>query len=493
MLDSVMEAVLGHWSWMPALSPSMTALIRIALAALSLGFLAWSLPNWRRFFVCERWGGYVQRSPLAEILFSPAGSVLLGAAWAACQVALLMDLWTVWAALLNAVICRILFIWTRWRSVGRGCGAPGFMTWWLSLSLFLVLFTERCAPQLSQLALLVIQVDLAFIIASSGTYKCLNGYRIGEGMNYGMCNPMWGYWWRTMRLLSTRHPVFTLQNQAAWSSQLVAAALMLIPPTRWLGGALLAWSFVLILLQIRLGFLAEQMIVTGLFFATAGSPPDAAVGHLLPTPAPALTPAPTWIVQAAGAWLWFHLLAIPLCHAALSWNFYGRRRLPEALQWCIDRYTNFFGMLVWRVFTADLIDFVVHVRVPEAGGQWRECTAWSPRHPRWWHVCESITLTSLFTARRYWPENPELFQARLLRHARTVGPVVEYELEGLRQVEGRWTSEAVMRYRVECAAGTVTETVLAPWYSPTRVHRGSRVHGMSSRPGSYAPAARTSS
>ena len=42
----------------------------------------------------------------------------------------------------------------------------------------------------------MLQVDLALIMLSAGVYKFTAGYPRNHGMELGLCNPMWGYWWK---------------------------------------------------------------------------------------------------------------------------------------------------------------------------------------------------------------------------------------------------------------------------------------------------------
>ena len=46
-------------------------------------------------------------------------------------------------------------------------GAPGFMTYWLAVAVFLLEYSATFAPQLSALSLLVLQIDFAMIFNNS--------------------------------------------------------------------------------------------------------------------------------------------------------------------------------------------------------------------------------------------------------------------------------------------------------------------------------------
>ncbi len=78
------------------------------------------------------------------------------------------------------------------------------------------------------------------------------------------------------------HLVFKLFNQMAWMTEVVAGVLMLLPPTRFAGGALMLLSFVFIATQIRLGFLCEMVMVCCFVFFHPGSLGDRLLVAALP-------------------------------------------------------------------------------------------------------------------------------------------------------------------------------------------------------------------
>jgi len=172
--------------------------------------------------------------------------------WLTSALLLTLGVATVWAAAVNLALSYYFFIWMRWRGVLRGMGAPGFMTWWLGVAVFLLELTLHHAPLVRPLALLVLQADFALIIFSSGLYKLSAGYLRNHGMELGMANPQWGYWHRFWSRWSPRHPLFFFLNQNAWSVQMIAAVLMLWPATRFIGAMMIVGSFAFIATQIRL-------------------------------------------------------------------------------------------------------------------------------------------------------------------------------------------------------------------------------------------------
>jgi hypothetical protein len=269
---------------------------------------------------------------------------------------------------------------------------------------------------------LVLEIDFAFVIFSAGWYKFRAGYAHGEGMEYGLANPQWGRFPRTVSRLAPTHLWLQASNHLAWSMELSAAALMLTPGVRWLGGVLLIASFLYVGLLVRLGTLAPMVMVCGLLFLTEGSPPDRFLSPIVATkpPAAAWAASHSPMESAVRVALWGYLLLRPLVQAGLMINFYGRRRLPGLLQPALEAYANLFGVILWKVFASDLTRFWVQiVRRSKWGEPDRVVSTWG-NVGRYGSVVESITVTCIFTARDYFASRPEVFLDRLRAYARTI-------------------------------------------------------------------------
>jgi hypothetical protein len=480
--------------FLPQLSPTTQAFIRAGYGVLMLLTLAQALPEARRFFLSERWGGYAKSSRDVDAVQNPVVMPVLMGSWIGVVVLITLGAGGPWPALVNLALCRYFFIHMRWKGVLRGMGAPGFMAYWAGLAVFLLEYTSELAPHLRSLAVLVMQVDLAFIMLSAGVYKATAGYPRNHGMELGLANPMWGYWWRWYATQSPRSPVFWTLNQLAWGTEVAAALMMLFPPTRELGGLLLVGSFLFILTQIRLGFLCEMVMLSGLLCIQRGSLVD---GWIAAITGPVVIPtavAPGAMLTAVNATLtvalWAYLIALPFAHAGLYYNFYARRSLVAPVQRLLERYTNFFGIIIWRVFSVDLVNFFVRVaREPKDGGA-RTIVGPIGSWPRFNHVGEMICITSLFTTLKYYPGNDAIFTERLLRYARTLprsadeAIVFEYVRVVKRHTGFDWVPAG--EYRVDVGAGVVEEHLVDKSFSPCAAHAVSPVHE-GAVPGSYAP------
>jgi len=485
---------------LPELSHPAEVLFRALAGCLTLGTLLLALPQARRFFVSERWGGYARSSPAIDAVQNPALLPVILAAWFLSAVLIVFGWWSVWAALVNLVLCHYFFVRMRWRGVLRGMGAPGYMLHWLALCVFLLEFLRAYTPQISRQALFLVQVDFALIILAAGVYKVTAGYPKNEGMELGMVNPQWGYWWRVYRHVPPGHWIFRVLNHLGWATEVVAAVLMLFPPTRLFGGVIIALSFLFIRTQIRLGLLCETVMLGGLLFVPPGSPVDRVIEHLVESvPIPQSTnPAlalPPVVPVALGVLLWLYLLLLPVTYAGLSYNFYLRRRLPPLAQRMLDAYANTVGLILWRVFTVDVVNFFVRIyRAPrgEPRASRRELVSrygWGGGL-RYAHVGESIAVTSVFTTLKYYPNNLALFQERLLRYARTVpcgaDEVLVFEYVTIQKLPACFEFTPVAEFVVDMAQETITEHRVGESTTLRAAHPVSPVHE-GAYPGSYAP------
>jgi hypothetical protein len=465
------------------------------------GTLLWALPHWRRFFMSERWGGYAESSRDVDFIQNPLVTRLVAVLWLSCAALITLGYWTVFAALGNLILCYYFFVRMRWKGILRGMGAPGFMAYWLAAVVFLLEYTLHYAPSLRSLVLLVAQVDFAFIMLSSGVYKLTAGYASSHGMEGGMVNPQWGYWWWLYQRLSPRHGVFRFLNHMAWSLEVLAGVLMLLPPTRFIGGLIMLGSFVFIATQIRLALLCEMVIVCCVLFFHPGSYGDQLISLMLSdsfaTAAPAVA-MPTLVNTLLAALLWGYLILLPLAHAGLFYNFYGRKGLTSFIQRALEGYTNFFGIIIWRVFSADHTNFFVRIyqrpRVPPSDNEpfrtFVSRIGLRDGSLRYNHVAESIVVTTLFTTLKYYPSNNELFRDRLLRYARTIehpaDSVLDFDYVTIRKGNDGFEFVPVAVYAVDVEAGTITERVVEEDFSVRATLSGSPVHE-GTRPGSYVP------
>ncbi len=482
------------------LSPTTQSFFRCAYGVLLLLTLAQIGPQARRYFVSERWGGYAKSDRWVDFVQNPYLLPAILAVWATAAVCLIVGRWTVAASLVNLLLCRYLFIAMRWKGVLRGMGAPGFMTYWMAACLFFLEYGATYDPSGSvrTAAIFTFRLDFAVIMLCAGTYKSLAGYPQNDGMELGMINPWWGYWGRLYGRLRPTHWIFRTLNHLAYLTEIVAGLLMLVPATQLAGALLIFGSFAFIALHIRLGFLCEMVMLCCVLFIPEGGLVDRLVAAIAPQ-APAAATGPGWLNSAVTAALYAYAALLPLAKFGQYYNFLGRRALPRPLQLALDRYTNFFGIIIWRVFSVDHTNFFARIWFQDrATGARTEAARFGAlearRRFRYAHVGEFICLVSLFTTLKYYPSNSALFTERLLRYCRTLGcPAgadVVFEYMSMRKDRGHFEFLPIAEYTVDLRAGTVAEKVLDPRVSARAASPVSPVHA-GAKPGSYAPARNT--
>ncbi len=483
----------------PTLSLPSQALLRTAYGALLLATLIMLLPHARRVFLTERYGGYAQASRLTDPIGNPIVLPLVLALWFAAAVLLIIGRHTVLAAFINLVFCWYFFIFTRWRGLLRGMGAPGFLAYWLGACVFFLEYGLYLEPTgtLRSLALLLFQFELAIILLSAGFYKLLSGYSANIGMQLGMVNPMWGHWWTIYKDMPPSHWIFRLLNHLAYVSELLFPTLVILPATRWVGGLILLVTFFFITTQIRLWLLAEMVMVSSIIYYPPGSPPDALITSAFPYTSTFTTnlTAPLSLNLGLAFGLILYLALLPAAFCGLWFNALLKRSLPPPFQALLDSFSHVFGLSLWRVFTADLTSFFVNIWIRQPGTThemlWARWGAWQwSQWLRYQLVSEAICVTSLFTTLKYYPSNKNIFRDRLLRYARTI-PLpshshLRFEYVSVRPLASRFEFIPAAEYIVDATLGTVEERILDPTAPVYQPHAASRVFE-ADRPGSYAP------
>ncbi len=476
---------------MPEISSGTQAFIRIVYGLFLFGTLLNALPHWKYFFLSEKWKGYIQSGKWRDQILNPQIFPLVLIIWFLLSLSLIFNFYTVITSLANLILCRYFFVSLRWKSLLRGMGAPGFFTYWLAGAVFLFEYTANYATSLQPLSLLVLQYDFALIILSSGIYKYQAGYPKNHGMEYGLVNPEWGYWNKFYKKLKPENQIFKFLNHSAWSSQILSAVLLLIPETRYLGGLLIILSFAFILTQIRLGLLCEMVMLTGFLYFLPGSYPDKILNLLNISKLSVPDNNTFTLINSFLAFgLILYLFILPLAHAGLFYNFYGKKSLGKPLQKTLEIYTNFWGIIIWRVFSVDVINFYINVYKQKDSKNRILVSQYGKFSNHFNHVGESITITSIFTALKYYPANNSIFRERLLRYARAFdfndGESFIFEYISIIKAENSFKFIPVREYVVNPTEGVIEENVLDSSIPVNQAHTVSPVH-QGIRPGSYVP------
>ena len=428
--------------------------------------------------------------------------------WAAACASLILGFYPLVGAATLWLLFRHFYVDNRWKNAFRGGGAPGFMSHWTAfyLTLFELAALLDASTRLSTHVLVMYRVDLGVILLCSGTYKSLSGYLHGEGMEYGLANPFWGYWFKIFRRISPRNPFHRLQDIAAATLQLTMGACILIPPLRLVGALICIGGFLGLALVVRLGRLAILMAVVPILCL-----PD--LGRWIHIPLPAVhtfssVAAPSWLLAVLHALITTFIVLLPIVKGMQYLNLFGKRELPRPFQQLLTRYANRWPIIMWRVFTPDVTNFFIRIYdvdrhsgaatalLDEVGtyayrelGRFR----WSMR---FLHVTESIALTTVFTTLKYFTSQRALFEERLINYAATLGraddALLRFDYVAILKGESAFEYVTVGEFLVDLGARTVTEKRLVPDFDFSAPARHSHIKE-STGFGSYAPKQRSTS
>jgi hypothetical protein len=424
------------------------------------------------------------------------------AGWALGSLSLVLGVYPLIGALVLFLIFRAVYVRGRWLTLFRGGGAPGFMSHYLAAVLF---FLEASAwldgsGGLSAHTLRVIRIDFGVILLCSGTYKSLSGYLRGEGMEYGLANPFWGYWHRWFGRMRPRHPLLLLQDRGAAITQVLMGLFLIVPPTRPIGALLCSAGFFYLLFTVRLGRLAALMMALPLLYL-----PDLGIslfGGLGAARGFAPIATPALVLAALAGVGWAYLALLPAVKAMQYLNLFANLRYPEPLQSWLTRYANFVPIIMWRVFTPDVTNFFIRIaEIDRASGRETpiadEDTAYSYRHwknlsekLRFLHVTESIAITTVFTTLKYFKSKRGLFEAKLVEYARSLGrgdrALIHFQYVAILKGEREFKYVNVCDFVVDPRDGTVEERKLIPEFSYSAPAQYSHITETTGY-GSYAP------
>jgi hypothetical protein len=354
-------------------------------------------------------------------------------AWPILLLCILFGFYRLPSSIFLVCIFRYFFINTRWSSLLRGGGAPGYMSYYTLLIIMLCEISFMLPDSNQEWAGYLIKIDFGVIILCSGLYKSLTGYLNSDGMEYGLANPLWSYFFSYFAKVNPRNIFFKIQNISACVLQIIAGFCICFSPINhllgYLGGTLVCLSFIYLLPLIRLGRLSAIMMSIGILFL-----PDINFSFL---------EINKNIIQASdfidtkfinGLFKTLFLIYLPLLiiiKITQYLNLFKNIYWPFGINYFFSKIANFFPIIIWRVFTPDVTNFYIIIRLRNKINNSTENLVenstydYSGFHSFWTkfrylHVMESIVLTTIFNSLRYFHNNPKLFNERLLRYSKTL-------------------------------------------------------------------------
>lgn len=475
------------------------ALIRTLYGLFFFIQLCLIIPFCRPYFTTARYRGCIDSTKLHDALFSPWGYRVQIGLWFLSAAMLACGIQTVFFSGLNLLLCYVHFIRLRWKSIFRGMGAPGFISFWLALLVFLLeysLYFGDSGGQLRDLVVLAFRLDFAIMMIDSGINKIGHGYAHNRGMNFGMANPAWGYWAKWFQKLPHDHILYRFMNHSAYLFQILGGICLLFPPVHWIGAAIICASFLLVKTLIRLGVLCDLLMLITALYTHPGGWLDQLLHRFFPAISSeimgSLGTVP-YVNTGLSFALWTYMILLPVARLAMYYNFYGKKTLPDVLQKALEMFTAACGIILWRVFTIDLINFYIRISFQDKDGKRTLHTRFGPWSPtqsnRFLWVGESIMSLIVFNTERYFAQ-PELFQQRLLQYARTMpyaaGQSVIFEYVIMEPAAQGFRDRVAREFAVDPEAGTIAMRVVDAEAMAIKERFTSPVR-TSIRPGSYAP------
>lgn len=413
------------------------------------------------FYRTEDFGGY-RDSYRTRCLNASVFQTSVIWLWIIVHLALLISASSV-ALLLTAVLLNHrFFVLDRWKSLLRGMGAPGYMLFWMSVAVMLNTISSEMSMQARSSVLGVLIVDFAAIMIMAGVYKLRAGYRTGFGIEYGMVNPQWSYFAGQFSKLKSNSVFFRILNELSWSLEVAGGLLLLWPSTRLIGGAIIVLSFLFLFPLIRLGVLC--LTVAGCTISICFNSVE--VWYPFWGPFVSASSNQDRIIALVGA---VYIVSMFITRLIQILNVFGHRRPPNFVQRFADSFATVFGTILWRVFTPDVTGFTIAIDSGKRGsGQsahslmLKAVSVWGKG--RFSLVEEAIAVTSLFSLRRYLPDQIELFNRRLLRHAASLCDVdrsVRYSYVEIQKRNNRFDFVCTASFIVDLESKTVLPQVLS--------------------------------
>lgn len=352
--------------------------------------------------------------------------------WLICLISILLDFHRLLFSFILIPIFRYYFISTRWSSLLRGGGAPGYMSYY---SLLIILLSELSfiLPTGNHVWLgYLIMLDFGTIILCSGIYKSLSGYLKSDGMEYGLANPMWSYFFKYFSKISPNNTFFKVQNYTACLLQIFAGLCILLSPINvyfgFIGGTIVFMSFLYLIPLVRLGRLATIMMSISILFI-----PDLKFSLFSTSQS---NPQTVHIIQFNCLNDFFKIIYLTYLPLLVIIKFTQYLNLFKNIYWShkinslLSKIANFFPVIIWRVFTPDVTNFYIKIKIQnkidksveilDENNIYSYFTNYSFWNKfRFLHVMESIALTNIFNSLRYFKNNQRLFIERLLRYSKT--------------------------------------------------------------------------
>ena len=318
------------------------------------GFLTQSLTKKRVSFIFAIWN-----IALIFIFFSSGAAVII-------------------SSLLCFFFSRYFFIYLRYKSIGRGNGAPGFMSYWTMTYAIAFQFLEINNINNGSVVLLM-KWDFAIIMLSACIYKYKTGYLKGRGIEYGLKNEMWTWAHRIFQNFPNNSFIFRILNFLSIIVEFLVFLFLLLPGFDSYAAILLALMFLFLFAFVRLGTLPITMFALSyVYFGASG------YDYKINSP------------------MFLNLLCVSyglllIFSSTWNWIYFLKVETPRNLAFILEKAYAITGSIIWSVFTARLTENLILIYKVARGQTTGTKTIDFGVH-------SGISLTTIATFTDYFPE-----------------------------------------------------------------------------------------
>ena len=100
------------------------------------------------------------------------------------------------------------------------------------------------------------------------------------------------------------------------------------------------------------------------------------------------------------------------------YNLFLNQRFPKYLQLILDKIAKWYPIIIWRVFTLDVINFFI--RISQVDKTTNKEYSIIDESNIYLQVTESIAIVTIFNFLKYFPLKKDIFNERLLKYTSTL-------------------------------------------------------------------------
>lgn len=371
-------------------------------------------------------------------------------------------------SLILSVLFRYFYIYSRSSNLFRGGGAVGMYPTFIVNAIFLIEFGHilNLSNIYFSIVIIIMFIHLGITIFDAGLYKCLNGYFNGHGIEYALRNHLWSYWAPFFKKIYIPNVLWKFANIIIASLQMIIGILLINPFTIIYGIKFLSVGFIFLGIFLKLGTLpflvGSYQILSPDFTLINYFNFNLYNENIRRIIFEINIFEYNKIIENILIIIYFLLLSIYfIIQCCIYFNFYLKYKFNNIVQIIIDFLSLYSPILIWRVFSADVVNLIVNVyeinydkkiRInPENYYNKNAKNIFSKI--RFFHVAESCVLSSIFNSVKYNENNLSSAKEKIIRYSKTLEDQKIYKNSSLMY-------EVIILNKIETK---VNETIIEEW------------------------------